>query len=131
MTQKMHSSVTLTVSSQEEVDYLLCHIGGLFMFGKYAMLTHFQDMKQVHQCTKCWGFDHYTSQCNRRGTCCICAGPHTEDTHTCTNCPPTAKTQKGCQHHPMKCMNCKGNHPANSMPPLHHSQRQHTECNSG
>ncbi|KAL4073002.1 hypothetical protein V8B97DRAFT_2037313, partial [Scleroderma yunnanense] len=47
LSTKMHSSVILTVSLQEEVDYLIHHVSGLFMFGKYTSLTHFQDTKPV------------------------------------------------------------------------------------
>ncbi|KAL4062959.1 hypothetical protein V8B97DRAFT_1843936, partial [Scleroderma yunnanense] len=98
LAMKMHSSIILTVSLQEEVDYLLCHVGGLFMFGKYTTLTCFQDTKPICQCMHCWGFDHYMSQCNKGDTCCICTSSHTEDKHTCLECSPTAKAQKGCQH---------------------------------
>lgn len=45
----------------------------------------------VRRCTKCWGFGHKTTECNRQVTCKHCAGNHLyiecrTQTPTCTNC---------------------------------------------
>lgn len=104
----------LTVSSQEEVDYLLKHVSGVFLYGWYASFSRFQDLKPVRQCNRCWSFDHHTSKCLNPARCRVCAGDHTELTHTCNSCPSTAKAQKGCNHIPIKCVNCGEAHMADS-----------------
>ncbi|KAG2748257.1 hypothetical protein P692DRAFT_201866437 [Suillus brevipes Sb2] len=50
---KYHSTMLLTVSSQEEVDYLLKHVSGVFLYGWYASFSRFQDLKPVRQCNRC------------------------------------------------------------------------------
>lgn len=110
--QKMHSTVILTVSSQEEVEYLMTHVGGVFMFGRYATFSRYQDTKPIRQCLGCWSFDHHTSQCRTEPSCRVCAGPHHESAHSCEECPQTAKAQKGCSHHSVRCTNCGETHVA-------------------
>lgn len=112
--QKAHSSIVLTVSSQEEVDFLL-GVGGAFMFGRYTTIKRYQDTKPVKQCTTCWSFDHFSARCNSLPKCRSCAGPHREESHVCNECPNTAKAQKGCTHMPIRCANCDGDHPADNV----------------
>ncbi|KAI6152896.1 hypothetical protein EDD17DRAFT_1490750 [Pisolithus thermaeus] len=111
---KVHSSIILTVSSQEEVDFLL-NVGGAFMFGCYTTIKHYQDTKPVRQCMTCWSFDHLTARCTSSPKCCTCAGPHKEDSHICNECPDMAKAQKGCTHIPICCTNCNGDHPTDNV----------------
>lgn len=133
---KYHSTMLLTVSSQEEINYLLKHIGGVFLFGRYTSFSCFQDLKPVHQCNWCWTFDHHTSKCTNPPRCRVCAGNHAESVHTCNSCPSTAKAQKGCDHLLIKCVNCGGAHMADSTKcPIYIYQRictrPSTKCSRG
>ena len=108
--EKTHSSVILTVSSQEDVNFLLRHVRRVVMYGRLASFTRYQDMKPVKQCTNCWSYGHI--KCNKDPKCRTCAGEHTETDHTCLECPTSEDNRKNCNHLPMKCANCKGPHPA-------------------
>ena len=108
--EKTHSSVILTVSLQENVDILLCHVWRVVMYGRLASFAHYQDMKPVKQCTVCWSYGHL--KCNKDPKYRSCAGKHTETDHTCLECPTSEDNHKNCNHLPTKCANCKGPHPA-------------------
>ena len=108
--EKAHSSVILTVSSQEDVDILLHHVRRVVMYGRLASFTRYQDMKPVKQCMVCWSYSHL--KCNKDPKCRSCAGEHTETDHTCLECPTSEDNCKNCNHLPTKCANCKGPHPA-------------------
>ena len=108
--EKTHSSVILTVSSQEEVDILLRHVRRVVMYGRLASFARYQDTKPVKQCTVCWSYGHL--KCNKDPKCRSCAGEHTETDHTCLECPTPGDSRKNCNHLPVKCANYKGPHPA-------------------
>ena len=108
--EKTHSSVILTVSSQEDVDILLRYVRRVVMYGRLASFTRYQDTKPVKQCTNCWSYGHL--KCNKDPKCRSCAGEHTETDHTCMECPTSEDNRENCTHLPTKCANCKGPHPA-------------------
>ncbi|KAH7917681.1 hypothetical protein BV22DRAFT_990276, partial [Leucogyrophana mollusca] len=81
---KYHSSILLTVSSQEEIDMLLRHQGNIFLYGRYTSFSRYQDLKPLKQCNNCWSYSHHTSQCDLPAKCKICAGPHADTQHVCT-----------------------------------------------
>jgi len=79
----------------------------------------------VPQCKNCWKWGHTTFACYFQGSRCVkCNGPHKSEHHRhfgwcCkanpkTN-PPHLETKQGepCPH-TFKCINCKGNHQADS-----------------
>ena len=109
--EKSHSSIVLTVSSQEDIEHLLRHTRRVFMYGRLASFSRYQDTKPVKQCMNCWSFDHL--KCNKEPKCRSCAGDHATDLHTCQECPASTDKRENCSHLPNKCVNCDGPHPAN------------------
>ena len=79
----------------------------------------------VPQCKNCWKWGHTTFSCKIQGAKCIkCNGPHKSEHHRefswCCKAnpkinPPRLKTKKDmpCPHS-FKCLNCHGNHQADS-----------------
>jgi len=79
----------------------------------------------VPQCKNCWKWGHMAGICHIQGAKCVkCNGPHLSEHHhhfawCCkandkTNLPRLEiKKGKPCSHS-FKCLNCKGNHQANS-----------------
>lgn len=78
----------------------------------------------VSQCKNCWKWDHTTfAYCSHGSKCQKCNGPHKIKHHRdlvwCCKAnfksnPPRLKTKAGepCPHF-FRCINCKGEHPAN------------------
>ena len=108
--EKSHSSVILTVSSQEDVEHLIRHVRRVVMYGRLATFSRYQDTKPIKQCTTCWAYGHL--KCNKGPKCRTCAGDHKESDHTCSECPDSEDTITQCAHLPIKCTNCNGQHPA-------------------
>ncbi|KAI6015728.1 hypothetical protein PISMIDRAFT_93675, partial [Pisolithus microcarpus 441] len=90
--QKVHSSIILTVSSQEEVDFLLS-VGGAFMFGRYTTIKRYQDTKPVKQCTTCWSFDHFSARCTSSPRCRSCDWNLHHPLWSANDCPPSPKAE--------------------------------------
>jgi len=111
--EKSHSSVVLTTSSQEDVELLMCHVWRVVMYSRLASFSRYQDTKPIKQCMNCWAYGHI--KCNKDLKCRTCAGNHTEDNHTCLECPPSGDNQKDCNHLPNKCANCAGSHPTDNI----------------
>ena len=109
--EKSHSSVILTVSSQEDVELLMRHIRRVVMYGRLATFSRYQDTKPIKQCTTCWAYGHL--KCSKGPKCRTCAGNHKEGDHTCVECPlESGDNRTQCTHLPNKCTNCSGQHPA-------------------
>ena len=53
------------------------------------------------RCYSCQVFGHHENKCGRHPVCCICGEPE--------HCEPSGVCNK-----PSKCVNCSGDHPANS-----------------
>lgn len=75
---------------------------------KYLQYTKVQwdkyiTKKKVTQCHRCQAWGHATSNCFAEPSCLKCAGQHL--TYECTKTKDT----------PAKCVNCKGDHPANAI----------------
>ena len=80
----------------------------------------------VPQCKNCWRWGHSTFSCKIQGSKCIkCNGPHKLENHRefgwCCKVneklnPPRLETKKGelCPHL-FKCLNCRGEHQADSV----------------
>jgi len=80
----------------------------------------------VPQCKDCWKWGHMAGVCCIQGAKCVkCNGPHLSINHRhfawCCKAndklnPPRLETKKGepCPHS-FKCLNCKGDHQANSI----------------
>jgi len=79
----------------------------------------------VPQCKNCWKWGHATFSCKIQGAKCVkCNGPHKSEHHRefgwCCKAnpkinPPRLETKKGelCPHS-FKCLNCRGDHQADS-----------------
>ncbi|EIW76015.1 hypothetical protein CONPUDRAFT_158792 [Coniophora puteana RWD-64-598 SS2] len=67
--EKRHSSVTITVKTRDNEEYLTKTKAGVFLYGKLARFAKFQDVKPLRQCVNCWSYEHYTSKCNAATTC--------------------------------------------------------------
>ena len=101
-------------------------INRYFNVGNYITTIRGANMNPgVSQCKNCWKWDYSTFSCRIQGAKCIrCNGPHKSEHHRefgwcCkanakTN-PPKLEIKKGkpCPHE-FKCLNCKGNHQADS-----------------
>ena len=61
--------------------------------------------KRITQCMNCQAYGHAASQCGRAYKCVKCL-----DTHEVGKCSRTSRDQEGTP----KCVNCKGDHAANS-----------------
>ena len=94
--------------------------------GKYITTIQGANMNPgVPQCKNCWKWDHTTFSCRIQGSKCIkCNGPYKSENHRefrwCCKAnvkinPPRLETKKGkpCPH-TFKCLNCHGNHQADS-----------------
>ncbi|XP_006456656.1 hypothetical protein AGABI2DRAFT_45186, partial [Agaricus bisporus var. bisporus H97] len=73
----------------------------------------------VPQCQKCWKWNHGTSRCRlNHQLCARCGQPHMTKNHTvfATCCGAARKKEDwtGECKHEIKCINCKGNHTADS-----------------
>ncbi|KAL4066632.1 hypothetical protein J3A83DRAFT_4044247, partial [Scleroderma citrinum] len=70
---KMHSTVILTVLTQEEVDY--------DMLVAYSCLADMPPSLGSRSRNQSATLDHYTFQCRKEPTCHVCAGPHLQNKH--------------------------------------------------
>ncbi|KAF7776747.1 hypothetical protein Agabi119p4_5140 [Agaricus bisporus var. burnettii] len=90
------------------------HIRGKLIKVEYARQREF-----VPQCQKCWKWNHGTSRCRlSHQLCARCGQPHMTKNHTAfaTCCGAARKREDwtGECKHEIKCINCKGNHTADS-----------------
>ncbi|KAF7768456.1 hypothetical protein Agabi119p4_7699 [Agaricus bisporus var. burnettii] len=90
------------------------HIRGKLIKVEYARQREF-----VPQCQKCWKWNHGTSRCRlSHQLCARCSQPHKTKNHTifATCCGAARKKEDwtGECKHEIKCINCKGNHTADS-----------------
>lgn len=105
---KNHSSVVITLQSQDDADKLLHETGGLLLFGEFIKTGRYTDKRPPKQCKQCWKYDHYRQTCKQEHpTCRLCSGPHHENSHKCEHCD-----KRDCQHIPLKCTNCAEAHPS-------------------
>jgi len=101
-------------------------INRCFNIGKYIATIQGANMNPgVPQCKNCWKWEHVTFSCRIQGSKCVkCNGPHKSENHRefgwCCKPndkinPPRLETKKGksCPHL-FKCLNCHGDHQADS-----------------
>ena len=101
-------------------------INWCFNVGKYIVTIQGVNMNpRVSQCKNCWKWRHATFSCRIQGSKCIkCNSPHKSENHRefgwCCKLnnkinPPRLEMKKGkpCPHM-FKCLNCYGDHQANS-----------------
>ncbi|EKM74507.1 hypothetical protein AGABI1DRAFT_15701, partial [Agaricus bisporus var. burnettii JB137-S8] len=87
--------------------------------GKLIKVEYAQQREFVPQCQKCWKWNHGTSRYRlSHQLCARCGQPHMTKNHTAfTTCCGAARKREdwtGECKHKIKCINCKGNHTANS-----------------
>ncbi|KAF7763792.1 hypothetical protein Agabi119p4_8329 [Agaricus bisporus var. burnettii] len=105
---------TKTGSRTKELVNKVYHIRGKLIKVEYARQREF-----VPQCQKCWKWNHGTSRCRiSHQLCARCGQPHMTKNHTAfaTCCGAARKKEDwtGECKHEIKCINCKGNHTADS-----------------
>jgi hypothetical protein len=90
------------------------HIGG-----KLIKLEYVRQREFVPQCQKCWSWTHGTNRCRiNHQLCARCGQPHrTQNHHEFATCCRSLRKNgefKGTCEHKLKCLNCKGEHTADS-----------------
>ncbi|KAF7779141.1 hypothetical protein Agabi119p4_3486 [Agaricus bisporus var. burnettii] len=103
-----------TGSRTKELVNKVYHIRGKLIKVEYA-----RQRKFVLQCQKCWKWNHGTSRCRlSHQLCARCGQPHMTKNHTvfatCCGAARKRKDWTGECKHEIKCINCKGNHTADS-----------------
>jgi hypothetical protein len=87
----------------------------LFMFGRPITIREWRNKPQLTQCKRCWALGHTVSSCREKDTCQECGSKshHTTTDHR-RKCPKCvgADASIPCSH--FRCVNCKGNHVADS-----------------
>ena len=101
-------------------------INQCFNIGSFIAMVHGTNMNPgIPQCKNCWKWEHTAGICYIQEAKCVrCNGPHLTEYHChfAWYCkandkinPPRLETKKSepCPH-TFKCLNCKGNHQADS-----------------
>jgi hypothetical protein len=111
LAKKNHASVVFSFLREEDAQRFKA-AGAYLLWGKWCRTAAYEDRPQVRFCAHCWSIEHITTACRRQlPRCRLCAGDHTTDSHQCEQC---GDTEEGCEHFPLKCCNCKGQHVANA-----------------
>ena len=106
---KSTGSMVFAVATQEEQSH--CLNKGLLIAGRRVTVVKFKTHSQYSQCFRCQGFGHDPAKCTNRVACKLCAGKHYSRSHHCTTCQASTE----CDHIKLKCINCEGQHAANSL----------------
>ena len=104
--EKFYSSIILNIIDETGLQIVLTELD---VNGDRVNMTKFQ-IKTIMQCTNCQQFGHGNWTCKNPPKCRICAKDHQTVMHKCIMC----NANKTCTHTSAKCMNCHGNHEANS-----------------
>lgn len=108
---KNHASVVFSFYKEEDAQRFKA-AGAYLIWGKWCRTAAYEDRPQVRYCAHCWSIEHLTTVCRRQlPRCRLCAADHSSDSHQCELC---GDIEGGCEHHPLKCCNCKGQHVANA-----------------
>ena len=102
-------SVVVAFATEAEANRAISN--RLFIAGISVRVEKLLTVSPTFQCSRCQGFGHLEQKCKRPVACRICAKEHHTKEHSCPTCQ---ETQTHCQHCPVKCHNCKGDHAANS-----------------
>ncbi len=108
---KRHASAVLSFKTEEEARKAIrkrLQIGGVSI-----KIAAFKTCKPTNQCIKCQTFGHQANNCTKEVRCRICAGLHKTVEHQCRLCR-TGEKGKKCVHTIVKCVNCRGEHEADS-----------------
>lgn len=83
--------------------------------GQFVFPEAFRNKMILIQCTKCWGFEHTANSCQRAVRCRMCGDNHPSSEHK-KKCRQAGceGTNNGICTHPKRCINCTGEHVANS-----------------
>jgi len=106
---KNAGSIVFNIKTIEEQNY--CIKNGLTFYGSQFNVTKFKSFSEKTQCYKCQGFGHNPKNCNKKPVCRYCGKNHYTKTHVCREC----KKDGLCDHTQLKCVNCEGNHAADSI----------------
>ena len=96
-----HGSLAVTVGSEEEKSRILKT--GILIGGLLLKAVNYKSNSERTLCDNCLKYGHHRLMCKRRPVCAICLGNHNSKEHSCSSC----KASDNCQHHPLKCSNCK------------------------
>jgi hypothetical protein len=84
--------------------------GSLSFAGRQLRVAKYLNISPQTQCTSCQSFGHVADKCTVK-ICQLCSATHLTKDHTCKTCKVSGKT---CPHTSLCCINCKGNHAADS-----------------
>lgn len=107
---KKHSSVVIAFATQELATK--AERSKLIIAGNSKHTAQYRLCKPTDQCTKCQGFGHFASRCQKSSSCELCAGNHWTKDHSCSICK--SKPGETCIHTVIKCVNCQQPHRATS-----------------
>ena len=107
--QTRFGSIVFTVENEEKRQEILKQ-KEISIAGTATKVVKYLDVSPTTQCTSCQKFGHIGDRCSTRA-CRYCAAAHLSKDHSCSTCTITGKP---CQHTTSLCINCKGNHFANS-----------------
>lgn len=107
---KTESSIVLTFSAHDQ--FLLWRRTGIIFAGQQCLTRSYEERRRRRQCGKCWDYRHRTSVCPAPKPLCKDCGEddHVEGEFLCL--VEGCKGKEGCNHHPLKCVNCGGPHAA-------------------
>lgn len=102
-------SVAIAFATEEEANRAIRN--RLYIAGISVRVTKFHTVAPTTQCTNCQGFGHLDSYCRKQASCGLCGDKHSTQQHYCSVCKSKGKS---CTHLSPKCVNCTGDHQANS-----------------
>jgi len=101
-------TVVVAFKTEKEANTVVRHgisIAGLRLRAEKMLRT-----PRTSQCSRCLGFGHRDIKCRKAFKCRLCAEEHSSKQHKCGACESTEL----CQHIKAKCLNCNGEHTADS-----------------
>ncbi|EDN95916.1 hypothetical protein SS1G_12121 [Sclerotinia sclerotiorum 1980 UF-70] len=102
-------AIVIAFATQKEADITIQK--RLYIAGISVRVERFYPSTPSSQCNRCQGFGHNESYCKKPPACGLCSNNHATVGHFCIICQAKGKP---CQYLSVKCVNCKGEHKANS-----------------
>ncbi|EDO03068.1 hypothetical protein SS1G_05547 [Sclerotinia sclerotiorum 1980 UF-70] len=107
--KQQDGAIVIAFATQKEADIAIQK--RLYIAGISVRVERFYPSTPSSQCNRCQGFGHNESYCKKPPACGLCSNNHATAGHFCIICQAKGKP---CQHLSVKCVNCKGEHKANS-----------------
>jgi len=107
--QTRFGSIIFTVENEEKRQEILKQ-KEILIAGTVTKVVKYLEVSPTTQCSSCQKFGHIGDRCSTRA-CRFCAAAHLSKDHSCSTCTITGRP---CKHTTPLCINCKGEHFANS-----------------